>query len=141
MERDRLLDAATLVALFVAGLVIGCWSVFLVPLRLPGGIEGMSDVLVVVAGTGLGVLGTWGTRRLVAAVLPGLGILVVVALASATGPGKDVLLASGVKGDPGLGTVSGLILVAALAAPLIALTAAVRMLRRPPPAPSPPPES
>ena len=136
MDRDRLLTAATLVALFVAGLVIGCWAVFLVPLRLPGGIEGFSDVLVLAAGAGLGVFGTWGTRTLAAAVLPGLGILAVVAVATVAGPGGDVLLAAGVKGDPGLGTVGELVLLAALAGPLVALTIAVRLLRRtPPPAP------
>ena len=137
MERDRLLTVATLVALFVAGLVIGCWSVFLVPLRLPGGIEGTSDVLILVAGAGLGVLGTWGTRSLVAAVLPGLGILAVVAVATIAGPGGDVLLATGVKGDPGLGVVGELVLLAALAGPLLALTVATRMLRRAPAQPPP----
>jgi len=133
MERDRWLTVATQVALFVAGLTVGCWSVFLVPLRLPGGIEGMSDVLVVILGAGLGVLGTWGTRTLVASVLPGLGILAVVAVATVTGPGGDVLLAGGVKGDPGLGTVGELILLAALVAPLLALVVATRLLRRLPP--------
>ncbi|MDQ1683822.1 MAG: hypothetical protein QOC82_559 [Frankiaceae bacterium] len=137
MERDRLLTVATYAALYVVGLVVGAWCVFLVPLRLPGGIEGLADVLIVLAGTGLGVLGTWGTRTLVAAVLPGLGILTVVALATAVGPGGDVLLAAGVKGDPGLGVVGELVLLAALAAPLLALVIAARMLRRMPP---PPPE-
>jgi hypothetical protein len=129
MGRDRLLDAATLVALFVAGVVVGCWCVFLVPLRLPGGIEGASDVVVVVAGAGLGILGAWGTRMLVAAVLPGLGILAVVAVATITGPGGDVLLAGGVKGDPALGAVGELVLLAAVAGPLIALIVATRLLR------------
>jgi len=133
MDGDRWLTGATLAALYVAGLVVGCWSVFLVPLRLPGGIEGTSDVLVVVVGAGLGVLGTWGTRTLVAAVLPGLGILSFVAFATIGGPGGDVLLASRVQGDPGLGTVGGLMLIAALAAPLMALVVATRLLRRPPP--------
>jgi hypothetical protein len=143
VSRDRLLTGATLVALFVAGVAVGCWSVFLVPLRLPGGIEGLSDVLVVGAGAGLGVFGTWGTRTLAAAVLPGLGILAVVAVATITGPGGDVVLAAGVKGDPGLGTVGELVLLAALAGPLVALTIAVRLLRRmPPPAlpAAPPPD-
>jgi hypothetical protein len=136
MDRDRLLTAVTLVALFLAGLVVGCWSIFLVPLRLPGGVEGLADVLVVVAGAGLGVLGTWGTRTLVAAVLPGLGILTVVALATIAGPGGDVLLAAGVTGDPGLGVVGELVLLAALAGPLLALVLATRLLRR---TPAPPP--
>lgn len=133
MERDRWLTRVTLVALYVVGFVVGCWSIFLLPLRLPGGIEGMSDVLVLVAGAGLGVLGTWGTRRLVAAVLPGLGILTVVALATIAGPGGDVLIAAGVKGDPALGTVGELVLLAAIAAPLLALVFATRLLRRTPP--------
>jgi hypothetical protein len=138
VEDDRLLTGLTLAALYLAGLVVGCYSVFLVPARLPGGVEGMSLVLVLGLGGGLGVLGTWGTNRLVAAVLPGLGVLTVVALASATGPGGDVLLAAGVKGDPGLGTVGELMLLAALAAPLLALVVAMRLLRRVPPAPTPP---
>ncbi|MBV9369829.1 MAG: hypothetical protein JO074_08370 [Frankiales bacterium] len=133
MEHDRLLDGLTLAVLYIAGLVTGCWSVFLIPLRLPGGVEGVSLVFILGFGAGLGVLGTWGTRRLVAAVLPGLGILTVVALASATGPGGDVLIAAGVKGDPGLGTVGGLVLLAALVAPLVALVVAVPLLRRTPP--------
>lgn len=138
MDRDRLLTAATLVALYLAGLVVGCWSVFLVPLRLPGGIEGLSDVLVLAAGAGLGVLGTWGTRTLVAAVLPGLGILTVVAVATIAGPGGDVLLAAGVAGDPGLGVVGELVLLMALAGPLLALTLAARLLRRAAAQPPPP---
>lgn len=138
MDRDRLLTAVTLAALFLAGVMVGLWCVFLVPLRLPGGIEGLSDVLIPVAGAGLGVLGTWGTRTLVAAVLPGLGILAVVALATIAGPGGDVLLAAGVKGDPGLGVVAGLVLLVALAGPLIGLTIATRLLRRMPTEPPPP---
>jgi len=133
MERERLLDGLTLAVLYVAGLVVGCWSVFLVPLRLPGGVEGTSLVVILGFGAGLGILGTWGTRRLVAAVLPGLGILTVVALASAVGPGGDVLIAAGVKGDPGLGTVGELVLLAALVTPLLALVVALRLLRRMPP--------
>src|SRR6476661_7914637 len=105
MEGDRWLTGVTLAALYVVGVIVGCWSIFLVPLRLPGGIEGTADVLVLVAGSGLGLLGTWGTRTLVAAVMPGLGILTFVAVATIAGPGGDVLIASGVKGDPGLGTV------------------------------------
>lgn len=138
MDRDRLLTAVTLVALFLAGVMVGLWCVFLVPLRLPGGIEGLSDVLIPVAGAGLGVLGTWGTRTLVAAVLPGLGILAVVALATIAGPGGDVLLAAGVNGDPGLGVVGELVLLVALAGPLLALTIATRLLRRLPAQPPPP---
>jgi hypothetical protein len=130
MDRDRVLNGLTLGALFLAGLVVGCWCVFLVPLRLPGGFEGMSDVLVVVAGASLGVLGAWGTRTLVGAVLPGLGILAVVALATITGPGGDVLLAAGVKGDPALGAVGELVMLAAIAGPILALIVAVRVLRR-----------
>jgi len=132
MDGDRWLTGVTLAALYVAGVVVGCWSIFLVPLRLPGGIEGMSDLLVLVFGTGLGVLGTWGIRSLVAAVLPGLGILTFVALATVGGPGNDVLLASGVPGDPGLGRVGELMLLAAVAAPLLALVVATRLLRRTP---------
>jgi hypothetical protein len=139
MQRDRWLTAATLFALFVAGVMAGCWCVFLVPLRLPGGIEGAADVLVVAAGAGLGVLGTWGTRSLVGAVMPGLGVLAVVAVATIAGPGGDVLLAAGVPGDPGLGTVGALVLLAALAGPLVALTIATRMLRRARPDPYPDP--
>lgn len=135
MERDRWLTVATHVALFLAGIVVGCWSVFLIPLRLPGGVEGLSDVLALVAGAGLGVLGTWGTRTLVAAVLPGLGALAVVAVATIGGPGGDVLIAGGVKGDPGLERVGELMLLAALVAPLLALLFATRLLRRPPPPP------
>ena len=131
MDGDRWLTGVTLAALYVAGVVAGCWSIFLVPLRLPGGIEGTSDLLVLVFGTGLGVLGTWGMRSLVAAVLPGLGILTFVALATVGGPGNDVLLASGVQGDPGLGRVGELMLLAAVAAPLLALVVATRLLRRP----------
>lgn len=134
MDRDRWLTVATHVALFVAGLAVGCWSIFLVPLRLPGGIEGLADVLVVVFGAGLGVLGTWGTRTLVASVLPGLGALAFVAISTVTGPGGDVLLAGGTDEDPGLGTVGALMLLAALVAPLIALVFATRLLRRVPPA-------
>jgi hypothetical protein len=130
VDRDRLLHAATLTALFVAGLVVGCWCVFLVPLRLPGGIEGTADVLVVLAGAGLGVLGAWGTRSLVAAVLPGLGILAIVAAATIAGPGGAILLAAGVQGDPGLGVVGELVLLASLAGPTVALVVATVILRR-----------
>jgi len=135
MERDRLLNALTLGALFLAGLMVGWWSVFLVPLRLPGGIEGLSDVLVLVVGAGLGILGAWGTRTLAASVLPGLGILAVVAVATITGPGGDVLIAAGVPGDSGLGVVGELLLLVAVAAPLLALVVGTRIVRRPPDSP------
>lgn len=130
MGRDRLLTVATFLSLLVAGMAVGVWSTFLVPLRLAGGVEGVADVVGLVGTVGLGLLGAWGTRSVSAAAVPGLGLVLVVAVASMSGPGNDLVLPGGLASDPGIAVVAQLLLLAGLLGVGVAVVLSARWLRR-----------
>jgi hypothetical protein len=129
VSRDRLLDVAAFVVLFVAGLAAGIWCVFLVPLRIGGEVEGLADVLGGLAAAGLGMLGAWGTGRVAAAAMPGLGALVAIGVSGSTGPGGDILLPGGVAHDSGVGVVAELLLLTVLLGMVAAIVVAARRNR------------
>jgi len=116
-------------ALAAAGAVLGLWAAFLVPARLPGGIEGLSDVIAIGAPVGLGLLGVYGTGRVVAAVIPGLSLLAVTLVFTAAGPGGDLVVPGGLKSDPGIGVVGNLLLFAAVIGTGLAVAIGARLAR------------
>ena len=107
MARDDLLVVAGHVALLLLGVALGTWGLFLVPLRLPGGIEGLSVVIAVVGNVAAARLGGFGLQTPLAAAMPGIGwLLAVIALAGGLpGHANDVLLPGRLPEDPGIVTV------------------------------------
>ena len=132
---------AAYVVLLVLGFVIGIYGAFLVPLRLPGGIEGLADVIGLVGPMAAGYLAAVGLRTAPAAVFPGIGWIVSV-LVLGYSPGGDVVIPGSLGKDPGIGTVGSLYLLSGLlgtlAAGVLASTRLRRYTREPiPPTPSP----
>jgi hypothetical protein len=78
-----------------------------VPLRLPGGVEGLSVVIAVVGNLATARLGGFGFRTPLAAAMPGIGWLlaVVVLVGGLPGHANDVLLPGRLPADPGVVTV------------------------------------
>lgn len=108
---------ACYLALIVLGAVLGIWGAFLVPLRLPGGVEGLSVAIAVVGNLGAGLLGGIGTGTRLGAGLPGLAWLVVAVLAGVSRPEGDLVVPGGLPADPGVGTVGmAFLLLGAVAA-------------------------
>lgn len=122
---DRFPLAAVYAVLLVLGALLGIWGAFLVPLRLPGGIEGFSDVLALVGNILVGFFAARGARSVPAAAMPGIGWLVaVLAAGTVARPHDEVVIPSSLGSDPGIGKVGTFYLllgaVGAVAAVLLA---------------------
>lgn len=128
---DRFPLAAVHAGLFLLGVALGVWGVFLVPLRLPGGVEGLADVIAFGGNLGVGVAAAYGARSLPAAATPGIGWLVaVLTTSSLVRPSDEVILPSSLGSDPGIGTVATLFLVAGAVGAVLAVVIANRYTLR-----------
>ena len=122
MARDDVLVVAGHAALLLLGVALGIWGMFLVPVRLPGGIEGLAIVVAVVGNVGAARLGGFGFSTPLAAAMPGIGwLLAVMTLAGGlpgmSGHDQDVLLPGKLPTDPGIVVVgTGFIFAGAVAA-------------------------
>jgi len=124
-------------ALLLLGVALGVWGLFLVPLRLPGGVEGLSVVVAIVGNLAAARLGGFGFRTPLAAAMPGIGWLlaVVVLVGGLPGHANDVLLPGRLPVDPGIVTV-GLLWVLGGAVAALAGVVWVAHTLRPPTTPS-----
>ena len=119
MARDDVLVVAGHAALLLLGAALAVWGMFLVPLRLAGGIEGLSVLIAIVGNVGAARLGGFGFGTPLAAAMPGIGWLVAVLVLAGGLPGHelDVLLPGKLAVDPGIVAVgSGFMFGGALAA-------------------------
>jgi len=113
---------ATYAALLLLGVALGVWGMFLVPVRLTGGVEGLSVLIAVVGNVAAARLGGFGLGTPLAAAMPGIGWLVaVMALAGGlpgmSGHDQDVLLPGKLPVDPGIVVVgTGFLFAGAVAA-------------------------
>jgi hypothetical protein len=118
---------AVYVVLLLLGAALGIWGAFLVPLRLPGGIEGFSDVLALVGNVAVGFFAARGARSVPAAAMPGIGWLIaVMAVGSFVRPADEIVIPSKIGSDPGVGTVGTLYLVLGAVGAVIAILLANR---------------
>jgi hypothetical protein len=128
---DRFPLAAVHAVLFLLGAALGVWGAFLIPLRLPGGTEGLS-VLIAFGGNlavGLGAARLSGSLH--TAATPGIGWLVsVLVLGTIARPHDEVVLPGRLAADPGIGTVSTLFLLAGVVGAVLAVVLANRYTRR-----------
>ncbi|HET7529523.1 MAG TPA: hypothetical protein VFJ98_01035 [Mycobacteriales bacterium] len=141
MTRDTLLDVAGHVALLLLGAALGVWGTFLVPYRLPGGVEGLSVAIAVVTNLAAARLGGYGFGTALAAAVPGLGWLVTVLVLNAGVPGRitdDVLIPGRLDADPGIVVVGTSFLAAGAVAAVAGVLWAARRLRPTPPGTTPP---
>src|SRR3954451_7866837 len=125
VEEDRFPLAAVYAVLLLLGAALGVWGAFLVPLRLPGGIEGFADVLAIVGNVAVGFFAARGARSVPASAMSGIGWLVSVFTIGLQGrPADEIVIPSKLGADPGVGTVGTLYLllgaVGAIAAVLLA---------------------
>lgn len=119
---------AAYVALALLGAVLGVYGAFLVPLRLFGDVEGLADVLGLVATGATGYLGALGVGRATAAVMPGIGWIVAVVVLNVS-RGGDVVIPGSLATDPGIGHVGTLYLLSGLVGTLVAGVLAGRRFR------------
>ena len=127
MEEDRFPLAAVYAVLFLLGGALGVWGAFLVPLRLPGGLEGFSDVLAFVGNVAVGYFAARGARSVPAAAMPGVGWLIAVLLVgSYVRPADEVVIPAKLGTDPGIGTVGNLYLVLGAVGAVVAILLANR---------------
>lgn len=127
---DRFPIALVYAALVLLGVALGVWGAFLVPLRLPGGLEGLADVVAFGGNLGAG----WAAGRLLrdvpAAAMPGIGWLVtVLAVGSIARPADEAVLPGKLVGDPGIVVVSNLFLLAGAVGAVVAVLLAGRFTR------------
>ena len=130
-DDDRFPLAAVHAALFLLGVALGLWGAFLVPLRLPGGIEGLAGVIALAGNLGAGVAAAYLARSVPAAATPGIGWLFAVLATSAfVRPSDEVILPGRLGTDPGVGTVATLFLFAGALGAVLAVVIANRFTRR-----------
>ena len=130
-QEDRFPVALVYVVLLLLGVALGVWGAFLVPLRLPGGIEGLADVIAFVGNIAVGFFAAIGVRSVAAAAMPGVGWLVtVLAVGTVARPSDEVVIPSGLGNDPGIGTVGTLFLFAGAVGAVLAILLANWRLRR-----------
>lgn len=120
---------ATYVVLAAIGVLLGVIEAFLVPLRLFGGIEGLSAVLALVGNAAIGSFGGIGTRTLAGAITPILGWFVAVGVLAVVAPGGDVVLAGKLAADPGVVVAGTAFLFLGVIGGAIALVVTVRYTR------------
>jgi len=119
---DNVLVVAGHAALLLLGAALGVWGLFLVPVRLTGGVEGLSLLIAVVGNVAAARLGGFGFGTPLAAAMPGIGWLVAVMVLAGGLPGmsghdQDVLLPGKLPPDPGIVVVgTGFLFAGAVAA-------------------------
>ena len=124
---DRFPLGAVYAVLLLLGAALGVLGAFLVPLRLPGGLEGLSDVLALVGNIAVGFLAARGARSVPAAAMPGIGWLVaVLACGLIARPADEVVIPSSLGSDPGVGTVGTLYLLVGAIGAVVAILLANR---------------
>ena len=129
-DEDRFPLALVYAVLFLLGGALAVWGAFLVPLRLPGGVEGLADVIALVGNVCVGLLAARGVRSVGAAAAPGVGWLItVLALGTVARPGDEVVIPSSLGNDPGVGTVGTLFLFAGSIGAVVAILLANRQVR------------
>jgi hypothetical protein len=107
VARDDALVVASHAALLLLGAALGVWGTFLVPVRLTGGVEGLSVLIAVVGNVAAARLGGFSLGTPLAAAMPGIGWLVAVLVLAGGLPGmsdhdQDVLLPGKMPTDPGV---------------------------------------
>jgi hypothetical protein len=117
VARDDLLVVAGHSALLMLGLALGVWGLFLVPVRLPGGVEGLAVVVAGLGNVAAARLGGFGFGTPLAAAMPGIGWIVAVLVISGGLPGlpshaDDVVLPGTLAADPSIVAVGSATLVA-----------------------------
>lgn len=124
---DRFPIVAVHVVLVLLGAAMGVWGAFLVPLRLPGGVEGLADVIALGGNLGVGLLAAYGARSIPAASMPGIGWLIsTLVLSSTAWPRGEVVIPAKLGNDPGVGTVGTLFLIAGIVGAVLAIVIANR---------------
>lgn len=122
--------AATYVALAGIGVLSGTLEAFLVPQRLPHGLEGLSAALAFVGNVAVGALGGIGTRTIAGALVPAFGWFVTVAYISTYAPGGDVILPGSLPVDPGIPRVTFAFIVLGLLASALSIVLTLRYTKR-----------
>jgi hypothetical protein len=131
VEEDRFPLGAVYAVLLLLGGALGVWGAFLVPLRLPGGIEGFSDVLAVVGNIAVGFLAARGARSVPAAAMPGIGWLVaVLVVGTVARPADEIVIPASLGNDPGVGKVGSFYLLLGALGAIAAILLANRDRRR-----------
>jgi hypothetical protein len=113
---ERVVTACAVLALAVAGALLGVLGAFLVPDRVLG-VPGVAVVVAVAGNLAVGGLAAYGLDSRWAAVAPALPWFVVVVVLGSTRPEGDLILPSAVDNDPAVGYVgTAFLIVGAVAA-------------------------
>lgn len=127
----RLLDTSVAVLLVAVGVMLGLVGAFLVPFRLPAGVEGLSVAIALLTNLAVGLVGGLGMRSRRAAALPGVGWFVAVAALNTFLPGGDVVMPGKLADDPGVADVTLPFLLAGVLGAAAALVVTGRYTRAP----------
>ncbi len=127
---EQALLAVTCVVLFGVGIGLAVVEAFLVPLRLFGGVEGLSAVIALLGNFGVGMIGGFGTATPAGAASPAAGWFTAMATLSIFAPGGDVVIPGALPVDPGVVWVGSITLLGGLSASIVPIALTSRYTRR-----------
>lgn len=120
----------TYVVLACIAATSGVIEAFLVPLRLPHGIEGLSVALAFLGNLMIGALGGFGTKTVAGAIVPAAAWFLTLGFVSVYRAHDDVILPGKLPVDPGVTKVSAAFFLLGILASAIAVALTLRYTRR-----------
>jgi hypothetical protein len=134
LNQASLILAVTCLVLAAIGVLLATIGAFLVPQRLPGGLEGLAALLALVGNAAVGAFGGIATGSRIAAFAPGVAWFVTAGVLTSVAPGGDVIIPGKLPADPGVvdvGMAFLLLGVAGVALGVVATTRYTKRRRRP----------
>ncbi|MHB2022364.1 MAG: hypothetical protein ACYCO3_03395 [Mycobacteriales bacterium] len=111
------------------GFELGWLGAFLVPVVLPGGVEGLSVLVAVAGNLAAGWSAALGTGRPVGAASPAVGWFLAVLFAATTTSNSSLIVPSSIPGEAGSGAVVLAFLVLGALAAIVAVAWQPRRIR------------
>jgi hypothetical protein len=130
---ERVVLVATYVVLAAIGVVAATIESFLIPLRLPHGIEGLSAALAFFGNLAIGTAAGLALRTRAAATVTTAAWFVTIGVLTLYSPGGDVIMPGRLPVDPGVTKVVPAFLVFGIVGGLLALVITARYIARPNP--------
>lgn len=127
---ERVIVVATYVVLAAIGVVAATIESFLIPLRLPHGIEGLSAAVAFVGNLVIGTAAGLAIRTKAAAIVTTASWFVTIGVLTLYLPGGDVIMPGRLPTDPGVTKVVPAFLILGVVGGLIALLVTLRYIAR-----------
>lgn len=122
--------AAICLVLAAIGVLLATIGAFLVPARLPGGVEGLAAAIAFVGNAVVGGFAGIATGNRVVAIVPGAAWFVAAGILTSLSPGGDVIIPGKLPVDPGVVDVGEAFLLLGVIGAALGVVVTTRYTRR-----------